>query len=97
MRQNLDREDLDPTAIAGAMRMSVSYLHRLFRSSGMTVREHLQEMRLDQANRLLRPGQRAGLSITEVAYACGFRSSQDFSRAFRQRFGCTPSEASLVQ
>lgn len=93
MRQNFEREDLDAAAIADAVRVSVSYLHRLFRSSGMSVREHLQEMRLDHANQMLTSGRHAGRSITEVAFACGFRSSQEFSRSFRQRFACSPSEA----
>jgi AraC-like DNA-binding protein len=31
-------------------------------------------------------------SITEIAFRCGFQSSQYFAKAFRERYGLTPSE-----
>jgi AraC-like DNA-binding protein len=31
--------------------------------------------------------------IAEVAYSLGFPSESTFSRSFRERFGCAPSEA----
>ena len=33
------------------------------------------------------------LSIARISQACGFRSPSHFSRAFRQRFGYSPSFA----
>ena len=32
------------------------------------------------------------LSITDVAFACGFNSSQYFATRFRQRFNAAPRE-----
>lgn len=49
---------------------------------------YLTDCRLEQATRLLQAGQ-AG-TITEVALACGFTSSQYFATLFRRRFGVAP-------
>jgi AraC family transcriptional regulator, positive regulator of tynA and feaB len=34
---------------------------------------------------------RAG-AVSEIAYGLGFKSVSHFTRRFRERFGCTPSE-----
>lgn len=34
----------------------------------------------------------AGLSITNIAIACGFGSSSYFTKLFKEKFGCTPKE-----
>jgi AraC-like DNA-binding protein len=36
------------------------------------------------------------LSISEVAYACGFESLAYFSRSFKKHFGISPSQANKV-
>ncbi|MEX2334160.1 MAG: AraC family transcriptional regulator, partial [Pseudohongiella sp.] len=35
--------------------------------------------------------------ICDIAYAWGFASEAHYSRAFRQRFGMTPSEAKICR
>ena len=52
--------------------------------------EYLTRCRLDAAARMLK--EQAGRSITEIAFHCGFQSSQYFSRVFRGRHGLSPSE-----
>jgi len=52
--------------------------------------EYLTRCRLDAAARMLK--EQAGRSITEIAFHCGFQSSQYFSRVFRSRHGLSPSE-----
>jgi AraC-like DNA-binding protein len=49
----------------------------------------LRRMRIERAAQLLRarPG-----SISEVAYAVGFKSPSHFARVFRERYGVSPSE-----
>jgi AraC family L-rhamnose operon regulatory protein RhaS len=32
------------------------------------------------------------MSVTEIAFRCGFQSSQYFARVFRERLGHSPSE-----
>ena len=52
--------------------------------------EFLTDCRVEAASRLL--NQDPNLSVTDVAYACGFNSSQYFATAFRKQTGRTPSE-----
>jgi AraC-like DNA-binding protein len=52
--------------------------------------EFLTHCRVDVASRLL--VQRPEISITDVAFACGFQSSQYFATVFRQRLGRSPRE-----
>ncbi len=40
-----------------------------------------------------RPLGTTGLSVTEVALACGFTAASHFSRVFRASFGVAPSNA----
>lgn len=49
---------------------------------------YLQALRLDGARNLLE--REPDMSVTEVAYECGFSSSQYFSTSFRKRFGMSP-------
>lgn len=55
--------------------------------TNMTPLHYLNHLRLEAAARLLRG---SNLSIHEIARRCGFRSSQYFATAFRQRYGCSP-------
>lgn len=72
-------------AIAG---LSIRQLERLFRAHlGITPGAHDRRVRLDRARLLLR---QTGLSVLEVAVACGFASASHFSRAYRAAFGHSP-------
>jgi AraC family L-rhamnose operon regulatory protein RhaS len=51
--------------------------------------EFLNRCRLDHAARQLR--EQPGLSVTDIAFANGFNSSQYFATRFRQRFHVSPS------
>lgn len=73
--------------------LSVRQLERLFASRlGRTVGQSYLDIRLAQALQLLRT---TGQAVTMVAIACGFQSSSHFSRAFRERYGLSPSAARL--
>jgi AraC family transcriptional regulator len=69
--------------------LSPFHFHRVFQAVvGETPAEFVKRLRLEKALRLmagLRP-----LSLTSVALACGFSSSSDFSRCFKQRFNVPP-------
>lgn len=52
--------------------------------------EYLNQCRLERAAQQLRT--RPELSITEVAFANGFNSSQYFATRFRRRFKLAPSQ-----
>lgn len=78
---------------------SVSYLKSHFkREAGMTPMEYLMWMRIEHSKRLLRETK---IPITNLAFQCGFATSQHFATVFRRLTGLTPrdyrhrSEASL--
>ena len=86
---NLARE---PTLeeIAAAANFSPFHFHRIFKAAtGEPVFGFLRRLRLEwAANRLLSAPRE---DVTTVALECGFSSSQNFAKAFRARFGTTPS------
>jgi AraC family transcriptional regulator, L-rhamnose operon regulatory protein RhaS len=51
---------------------------------------YLQILRLEAAHRLLLG--RPGVAVTEVAYECGFSSSQYFATCFKRRYGVSPMD-----
>lgn len=56
--------------------------------TNLTPIQHLVHCRVEAAKRLL-TGQ-SGLSITDIAFTCGFQSSQYFSTVFRNKTGLSP-------
>lgn len=75
--------------IAAAAHSSPSHLSRLFTAEfghGPTL--HLRRLRLDHAADLLRAGR---ANVTEAAFAAGYQSLGQFSRAFATHHGRPPS------
>jgi AraC family transcriptional regulator len=65
------------------------HFHRIFRAVvGETLAQFVKRVRLERALYLL--SHRPDTNLTEVALACGFSSSSDFSRSFRSHFGVPP-------
>jgi AraC family transcriptional regulator len=81
----LRREDL--ASLAG---FSVPHFHRLFTHQvGENIAAYVRRVRLERAGRKLRMG---AVDITEVALAAGYDTHAAFSKAFKQRYGLSPSE-----
>ena len=90
IERHLDAGHLSPETIAAALGISRSSLYRLFLRDG-GVNAYIQGRRLDRCfDELLLAGGHIG--IAELAYRYGFSSESAFSRAFRLRFGASPSE-----
>lgn len=90
IRDQIRDPELSIDQIASALRCSKRYLHMAFAGCDRSITDHIWMTRLDGcADDLAR---RAELSISEIAFGWGFSSSAHFSRAFRKRFGATPSE-----
>ena len=65
-------------------------MHDFKRLFGQTIFDFTQNLRMDEAKRLLETTER---SITEVAFDVGYEYSSNFTTAFKRRFGITPSAA----
>jgi AraC family L-rhamnose operon regulatory protein RhaS len=60
------------------------------KTTNLTPSSYLRQLRVEKAAALLTAD--LPTSITEIAFRCGFQSSQYFAKAFRERNGLTPSE-----
>ena len=77
--------------VARAACFSPFHFHRIFRALlGETLASFVKRVRLERAVYLL--SHRGGARLIDVALACGFASSSDFSRSFRAHYGVPPSE-----
>jgi AraC-like DNA-binding protein len=95
--QNLDDPEMTVSAVASRQRVTPRYIHMLFEKEGMTVSAFVVAERLILARRMLSDPHCAGLTVTDIAYSVGFRDLSYFDRAFRRRFGKTPSELRRTQ
>ena len=59
---------------------------------GVTYTHFVLWHRLDRALRMLRDPRHAARRIGDIAYDAGFGDLSYFNRAFRRRYGATPSE-----
>lgn len=81
-------EPISTRDIATKMRYSKEHFCRLFRTHfSVTFLEYLTQYRIEKAKRYLMDH-----SSLEVAEKCGFSSQSNFSRAFRESVGISPSE-----
>lgn len=90
VHRQLGNHELSLEDVARAMGCSIRYLHRAFEGVGLTLQRYIWEARLDNSHRLLASQDHRELSISEIAFKCGFSSSSHFSRQFRERFAMSP-------
>jgi AraC-like DNA-binding protein len=79
-------------SIAAELGMSVGHLHRLFKSEPLSPSQYLWNRRLEACSRELLDSRRSRASVAEIAFGWGFNDAAHFSRAFRDRFHCSPRE-----
>jgi len=88
--EHLD-EPLSLERLARLAHFSPFHFHRLFRSLvDEPLHVFIRRLRLESAVRAMKYGPRA--TLTEIALRAGFASSSDFSRAFKQAYGFSPSQ-----
>ena len=67
------------------------HFHRIFKTlAGETLATFVKRVRLERALYLL--SHRDGTRLTDVALACGFSSSGEFSRSFKAQYGVAPRD-----
>lgn len=86
----------DPLAtiesMAAELGMSAGHLHRVFKAEAQSPAQYFWGRRLDACSRELLDPRRAKASVAEIAFGWGFNDAAHFSRAFRDRFRCTPRD-----
>jgi AraC-like DNA-binding protein len=87
----LDDPDLVPGEIASRLGVSPRRLQQIFAERGQTVMARVWEERVNRAARLLAAPETADRSVTDIAFACGFKDSSHFSRVFAARKGAAPA------
>jgi len=89
---NLSDPTLNAARVAQHCRVSLRYLHSVFKPSGETLSGHIREQRLLQCRVALRNDRLRHLAIIDIAGQWGFEDPSHFSRSYKRRFGKTPSE-----
>ena len=88
-------EPLRLADVARAARLSPFHFHRVFQALvGETLAEFVKRLRLERALVMMAHARRS--SLTTIALNCGFSSSSDFSRCFKQRYGTAPRAFDLT-
>jgi len=76
--------------LAGVANFSKYHFHRIFFGlTGETLFSFIQRIRIERGAGML--VSTPTLTITQIAYACGFADSAHFSKSFSRYFGITPS------
>lgn len=82
-------EHLDNEQIARRAGVSPQYLDRLFkRSHGVSPIQHLWNLRAEKGAFMLR---QTGLTVSEIAYQCGYKTPFHFSRHIKMKYGSCPT------
>ena len=87
--RHLDR-DLDLETVSGVAAFSKFHFHRQFTATcGLSVHRYVQLARMKRASHQL--AYLDAQSVTDIAMDAGYDAPDAFARAFRQRFGQSPS------
>ena len=75
--------------VAKAININHIYLSRLFAKNNLRFNDFINSFRIRKANQLLKA---SDLSISEIAFNCGFGSIRNFNRIFLKHMNCTPND-----
>ncbi len=90
IEKELDNEELSVDEVALRLHMSRVHLFRKLKNiTGQSPSLFIRQIRLQKAKEMLQLGE---LSVSEVAYATGFKDPAYFSRVYRERYGHAPSK-----
>jgi AraC-like DNA-binding protein len=88
---SLSQVRLSARTIARQHGLSERYVHLLFEQTGLSFSRFVNEERLKRAMAMLLDPACAEMKIGDIAFAVGFGELTTFNRAFRRRYGDTPS------
>jgi AraC-like DNA-binding protein len=88
---NLTRRNLSIDLLTGRHGVSERHIRGLFEEAGTTFTDFVRQQRLAKVHRMICDIRYVDKSISTIAFACGFGDLSYFNRAFRARYGTTPS------
>ena len=89
--RNVHEANLSVVTLAARHQCTPRFIQRLFEAEGTTFTDFLLVQRLTRAHHMLTDPHRMADKISTIAFDAGFADLSYFNRAFRQRFGDTPS------
>ena len=93
---HLGMRDLSLDTVAKRHGISPIYVRKLFESEATSFSQFVLGERLARAHRLLSDPRFANRSIAALALEAGFGDLSYFNRAFRRRYGVSPSDVRAV-
>lgn len=84
--------DLDTHAVSRGVRLSARYINKLFEAEQTSLGRFIWRRRVERCAEKLGNARFAKESISTIAFGHGFNDLSHFSRAFRTRFGESPSQ-----
>lgn len=87
----LSNPELTVELLAQSLGLSSRYLRGLF-SRSEKISHYILRRRLEECANQLANVLHQNLSITSIAFQCGFNSTAHFSRSFRKQYGVSPRE-----
>jgi len=90
IERHLAEADLDASTVAAGVGLSSRYINDLFNDEGTSLMRHVWKRRLENCRTDLLDPAHAGHRLSDIAFRWGFNDLSHFSRAFKQRFGCSP-------
>jgi AraC-like DNA-binding protein len=91
VREHLADPNLQVGQLARRHHVSVSHVYTMFERIGTTPGAYLREQRLLAAQAMLSDPRYGRIATSDIAAAVGFLEPRTFLRAFRRRYGMTPS------
>ncbi|MEZ5606856.1 MAG: helix-turn-helix transcriptional regulator [Burkholderiaceae bacterium] len=88
----LDQPGLGLDTIARLHHTTPRQVQRLFAAQGTCFSDYLADARLQRARALLASPAHRHRRVLDIALECGYDNISAFGRAFRRRFGITPSD-----
>ncbi len=90
IHENLEDTDFSIEKLAGQMNLSRVQLYRKVKAIlGISVIDYVNKSKLKKGKHLL---ETSDLNVAEIAYRCGFSSSNYFARTFKSKYGQTPMD-----
>ena len=90
IRNNINDDSFTVEDLAATLNLSRVQLYRKVKAIlGVTISDHISNIRLDRAAEILKNDD---MNINEIAENLGFSSANYFSTAFKNKFGNSPTD-----